>query len=825
MEKKQLFNQMENLYPVSKTLKFELLPIGETEQNILENRILEVDEDKNENAKKVKKIMDDFHKKYITHQLTGYRLTGLDAYYDMYIKKEKTDEEFEMLRHLEDVLRKEISNQLSNSDIFNTLDKKDMIEKNLHTFLKEEGRENEIYLVEKFHKFTSYFTNYFVIRKRIYSDEAKLPSLSYRLINENLPLYIKNMEIFKKIEEVMNIDEKIKNDLKEITHGKDIQDYFAISGFNDTLIQKGIEEYNAVLGGIKKDNKTQIKGLNVIINEYNQKAEKNMRIPKLNMLYNQILSTEEKLSFQIHQFTNDQELVDSIAQMQNMIESNCFSNGIEKVCTMLSQLDRYDLNHIYINSRNLFQLSQNIYHDWKVLTDAIQHHYDKTHFKDNTKMTKAYLNKRSNELKKITDYSINDLSTYVNDYDEKHKDKIISYFIDLGNSKKYVEKIMMTYHEISQFMNESYGDARSFMKNDDTISLFKNYLDTIKEYQEFVYSLMPINQNKEMDMEFYSILFEVKHVLENVIDLYNQSRNYLTQKDYSTNKIKLNFNNSTLLNGWDMNKEIESSGTLFEKDGCYYLGILNGRQKGLFQNIVKADNEKCFRKMQYKLLPSPNKMLPKVFFSKSRKDEFGVKDDFLEKYKKGLYKKGPQFDIGFCRELIDFYKGALNKHPEWRNFDFSFKDTREYNDISEFYREVEMQGYKVTFQDIPESYIMQLVQDNKLYLFKIYNKDFSQYSKGKMNLHTMYWKALFDEKNLQKPIYKLNGNAEIFYRKASLNTKETAIHPANHRVMNKNPLNKKKQSVFNYDLIKNKRYTENKFFFHVPLTMNFNHNK
>lgn len=821
MKKNQVFHQFENLYPVSKTLKFELLPVGETERHILENRILESDEDKNENAKKVKKIMDDYHKKYITHQLKDFRLTGLDTYYELYIKQEKTDEEFETLRNLESVLRKEITNQLSNSDVFNTLDKKDMIEKNLPIFLKEENRENEIYLVEKFHKFTSYFTNYFISRKKIYSDEAKASSLSYRLINENLPLYIKNMEIFKRIEEAMIIDENMRKDLKEITHDKDIEDYFTIDGFNDTFIQKGIEEYNAVLGGIKKDNKTQIKGLNVIINEYNQKAKKDMRIPKLNMLYNQILSTEEKLSFLIHQFSNDQELIDSTAQMQNMIETTCFANGVEKVCTMLSRLTTYDLKHIYINKRNLSQLSQNIYHDWKVITDAINHHYDQTHLKDNAKMTKTYLTKRTNELKKITDYSIDELSTYVNDYDEKHKDKIVSYFMELGHNKKYAEKIMMSYHEISHMINQSYGEARDFMKNDETISLFKNYLDTIKEYQEFVYSLMPINQNNELDMNFYSVLFEVKQVLENVIDLYNQSRNYLTQKAYSPHKIKLNFNNSTLLSGWDMNKEIESSGMLFEKDGYYYLGLLNGREKGLFQNIIHDDNEKCFRKMQYKLLPSPNKMLPKVFFSKSRKDEFGVDEELLEKYKKGYYKKGPQFDIGFCRELIDFYKESLNKHPEWKNFGFQFKDTEEYNDISEFYRDVETQGYKVTFQDIPESYMMQLVKENKLYLFKIYNKDFSKYSKGKMNLHTMYWKALFSESNLQNPVYKLNGNAELFYRKASLSVKETAVHPANHKIDNKNPLNEKKQSVFNYDLIKDKRYTENKFFFHVPLTMNF----
>ena len=35
-------------------------------------------------------------------------------------------------------------------------------------------------------------------------------------------------------------------------------------------------------------------------------------------------------------------------------------------------------------------------------------------------------------------------------------------------------------------------------------------------------------------------------------------------------------------------------------------------------------------------------------------------------------------------------------------------------------------------------------------------------------MHTMYWKALFSEENLANLVYKLNGQAEIFYRKESI---------------------------------------------------------
>ena len=83
----------------------------------------------------------------------------------------------------------------------------------------------------------------------------------------------------------------------------------------------------------------------------------------------------------------------------------------------------------------------------------------------------------------------------------------------------------------------------------------------------------------------------------------------------------------------------------------------------------------------------------------------------------------------------------------------------------------------------------------------------------------MYWKMLFDKRNLENVVYKLNGEAEMFYRPASL--KNPVIHKANEAVKNKNPLNEKKWNIFTYDLIKDKRYTVDKFFLHVPLTMNF----
>lgn len=248
---------------------------------------------------------------------------------------------------------------------------------------------------------------------------------------------------------------------------------------------------------------------------------------------------------------------------------------------------------------------------------------------------------------------------------------------------------------------------------------------------------------------------------------------------------------------------------------------MNKKANRIFDVDVTPSDGDCYEKIDYKLLPGANKMLPKVFFSKSRIDEFAPSDAIISSYKRGTHKKGPDFSLSDCHRLIDFFKDSINKHEDWSKFGFHFSNTQTYEDISGFYREVEQQGYMLTSHRVSEAYINQMVDEGKLFLFRIWNKDFSEYSKGTPNLHTLYWRMLFDERNLADVVYKLNGQAEVFYRKASIKAENRIIHPAHRPIENKNALNKKLTSTFDYDLIKDRRFTVDKFQFHVPITINF----
>jgi len=102
------------------------------------------------------------------------------------------------------------------------------------------------------------------------------------------------------------------------------------------------------------------------------------------------------------------------------------------------------------------------------------------------------------------------------------------------------------------------------------------------------------------------------------------------------------------------------------------------------------ENDAKWGKMEYFLLPGPNKMLPKCLLPKSNRKKYGATDEILKIYKDDSFKKGDKFSKEALWKLIDFYKDALKKYKEWKVFEFDFLETQKYEDISQFYKDVEI---------------------------------------------------------------------------------------------------------------------------------------
>ncbi len=814
-----------NLYSLSKTIKFELKPVGKTLEFINKNGLLDQDEHRADSYIKVKKIIDDYHKAFIEISLRDFKLKydDIEAYFSYYVIKNKEENQKKAFANIQTSLRKQIASCLKDNDL-GRLFGKELIKEDLINFVKTN---EERLLVEEFKDFTTYFKGFHENRKNMYSEENKSTSIAYRLINENLPKFIDNITIFEKVRNTSIEDDfkTIYSDLEGYLNVVSIEDVFNLNYFTEVLTQTQIDVYNAIIGGKSFDDGRKIKGLNEYINLYNQtQKDKSKRLPKLKVLFKQILSDRNAISYIPEEFKNDNEVLLSIEKVYQDLNQEVFNKKKEgefSLKELLLNIKDFELEKIYLrNDLSLTDISQKHLGNWEIINKAIANDYAIKNPKTAKESEEKYNEKVKKYLNSFDSFSIQ----FINDCLEDKSKKIEVYFSLCKNkdNKNLFEQIEQNYNTIKDLLNTEYPENKNLSQDKDNVEKIKIFLDSIKEMQWFIKPLLERGEVSEKDERFYAEFSSMWKLLDDSITLlYNKVRNYMTKKPYSEEKIKLNFENSTLLDGWDLNKESDNTSVILKKDGLYYLCIMNKKHNHIFDNKNIKSNGVCFEKMDYKLLPGANKMLPKVFFSNSRIKEFNPSEKLIENYKNDTHKKGETFNIKDCRDLIDFYKSSIQKHEDWSKFNFNFSETNTYNDLSGFYREVEQQGYKITFRNVSEEYINTLVEEGKLYLFQIYNKDFSSYSKGTPNMHTLYWKMLFDEENLKNVVYKLNGQAEVFFRKSSIKEENRIIHKANNPIQNKNEQNHKKVSLFDYDITKDKRYTIDKFQFHVPITINF----
>jgi CRISPR-associated protein Cpf1 len=197
--------QFTNLYPVSKTLRFELQPIGRTKENIERSGILQRDEQRAEDYKKVKEFIDEYHKQFIKERLWDFQLPlkgegkrdSLEEYQALYELSKRTEAQEAEFTEIKDNLRAIIVKRLTEKGSpYERIYNKELIREDLIDFLESEEDKD---IVRQFADFTTYFTGFHENRKNMYSAEEKSTAIAYRLIHQNLPKFMDNMKSFSKI--------------------------------------------------------------------------------------------------------------------------------------------------------------------------------------------------------------------------------------------------------------------------------------------------------------------------------------------------------------------------------------------------------------------------------------------------------------------------------------------------------------------------------------------------------------------------------------------------------------------------------------------------
>lgn len=830
--------QFINCYPLSKTLQFSLIPVGKTDDNFNKKLLLERDKQRAENYEKVKGYIDRFHKEYIESVLVNARVEKIDEYADLYWKSNKNDSDAKAMESLENDMRKQISKQLKSNARYKRLFGKELICEDLPSFLTDkEERET----VECFRSFTTYFKGFNTNRENMYSSDEKSTAIAYRCINDNLPRFLDNVKSFQKVFDNLSDETitKLNTDLYN-TFGRNIEDIFSVDYFEFVLAQSGIDIYNSMIGGYTCSDGTKIQGLNECINLYNKqdaKNEKSKRLPLMKQLYKQILSEKDSVSFIPEKFNSDNEVLLSI---EDYYSSHI--GDLDLLTELLQSLNTYNANGIFVKSgAAVSDISNGAFNSWNVLRSGWNEKYETLHPVTSKTKLDNYIEKRDKIYKAIKSFSLFELQSLGNENGNEITDWYIS------SSKECNSKIKEAYLQARELLKSDYEKSynKRLSKNGKATELVKNLLDAIKDFQHLVKSLNGTGKEENKDELFYGKLTSYYDSIADIDRLYDKVRNYITQKPYSKDKIKLNFDNPTFLKGWALGNEFANSAQLLKDGDNYYLAIMD---KELKNNIPKKYNsptneEDMLQKIIYQQAADPSKDIPNLLVidgvtvkKNGRREKTGIhagENIILENLRntylpdninrirkeKTFSTSSENFSKDDLYEYIQYYICRAQEY--YSSYNFTFKNASEYKSFPEFLYHVNSQAYQISYDNISKKQIMELVDNGYIYLFQIYNKDFSKYSKGTPNLHTLYFKMLFDERNLSNVVYKLNGEAEMFYREASINDKEKITHQANQPIKNKNPDNEKKESTFEYDIIKDKRFTKRQFSLHVPITINF----
>ena len=844
-------------YSLSKTLRFRLVPIGKTDEFISRQQFIESDERRNSESKKIKGFIDQYHKAFIQDVLSHIKLPTekVEALYDWYAEKSDDPNRKIQIETLQKELREHIVTAFKNDGRFGNLFKAEMIKELLPDFLTDE---NDLYVVNRFRDFTTYFTNFQTNRKNMYSDEEKSTAIAFRIVNQNLFKLFDNHSTFtKKVTTILpaEVITNIERDFSDVLSGVRLKDFFSLDNISRTLSQNTIEAYNAVIGGrVKEGEKKAIKGVNQYINEHNQVCEKGERIPKMKPLFNQILSDRNHVSFTIEQFSSAKEAITAIKN----VFAEVVLEKVELIEKLIKKMPDYNLNGIYIKvGKDTSTVSQRLFGDFNAISDAMLADWINKNPQGKSKST-SYDKKKDEYVKSLSSISLQAINNL------QLGEPVQTYFMAMGEqntaSQQEIclgDRIRNAYTEFeSKFHNDAQHSDEYLRTN---VEVVKPLLDLVKQFLWFVKPLLGSGDEAEKDEQFYDEFMPAYELLDQEITpLYNKVRNFATKKSYSTDKIKINFENVSLLAGWDKNKESDRASIILMKEGRYYLGVFNKEDMSVREIKREWPSEgECYQKMVYKFTPDLSKMLPKCTTQlKEVKNHFEKNNDTYTLFNAGTFNRPllitrEVFELNNVTDKKSKLKKIQKSYPEktgdyegyrhavrtWIRFcmDFlhAYNSTAIYNlneieanldnftSIDEFYQAVNGKLYQISFENVSASYVDSLVNEGKMYLFQIYNKDFSPNSTGKPNLHTIYWNMVFHPDNLSDVVYKLNGGAEIFFRPMSI--KNTIVHKANVPIENKSGYNKqhKPHSTFSYDIAKDRRFTRNQYEFHVPIDLNF----
>ncbi|MGB4253610.1 MAG: hypothetical protein WBJ22_00605, partial [Minisyncoccales bacterium] len=403
------FNKFTKQYQLSKTLRFELKPVGKT-INFLDE-VIKKDKTINESYNQAKFYFDMLHREFIESALQKEKAENINfqefakIFYrqNQIIKKNKNEKKdrkeiqnevnksqriidegrknlYKQIRKIFDKkaenwkmqykdklkksdLKQKGINFLMSAGILKILEDKFPPEKNEEfkkqnwpsLYIKDQLTGQQVYIFEKFEKFTTYLTKFQKTRENLYADNGESASVITRIVS-NFEIFLRNKEVF---------ENKYQNNYQEI--GFSTTDIFNIDYYLNCLTQPGIEKlknqsedkisYNKIIGEINKK-----------IKEYRDKNPKEKgKLPLLRKLDRQILGAVEKEEELIKATKDKNENELFLERFKEFINEN--KKRTPKAIALMNALAngefQDDLNGIYLKQSAINTISRKWFSDWR----------------------------------------------------------------------------------------------------------------------------------------------------------------------------------------------------------------------------------------------------------------------------------------------------------------------------------------------------------------------------------------------------------------------------------------------------------------------------
>ena len=838
------FSGLKAIYPISKTLCFRLIPVGKTEEHMKTNKIFEDIDALAANYVVVKGVADRIHKKFIENTLTGLRLKytsegnndSLQEYAEVYFSKPETlegekkgTERDEKLALIAANLKATIGNAFSSAmcdektSMFKALSGKQLFSEFMPKVIDanpdQEAREKERAALTYFKGYTSYMQDYTKIRLMAYDHEQKGITIPNRVIEDNLPIHLNNIKIKERVPaellaEAMD-DPDFQSILDNFYPGATIDELFSVSAYSFLMPQSAITGYNAAIGGVSISPTKRIIGLNERIKMFND-AHPKEKAPLFQKLKKQVLSDRESLSIVPEKYNSYNDIVEAMDTVFVKIE-HTMPDNFTTVCT------EHDPSAVYINAKYVNAYSGSVYNSSKTLATALKALLKKENPKGERQGQKAYGEQIEKMYKGMKAVSISRIAEAMSLSGDKTVEDSLNAF------KRYcLNSIMKGYVDAMSSWKELNDCVHNAMPLTDKHrslglrGLIKLCLDQMNDVFRAVAIFNETQvQDNPTDTDFYeSLVNPFSELREEFIPMYNSVRNFMTKKPYSTKKSIVKFRSPMTLEGWDRNKLPENRGILLTKGKEIYLGILVDRK---LMDGFKPEKDSDWKVLDVSLIAGASKALGKVFQDSTGTGNLARYNPSPEvlslryKTKNDGYPTS-KYTKKEVETMVSFYQKCLNINPKWKEMNIVTRPAREYNTMQEFYDDIDRQNIKMSLLPISEQFINEAEQNGSLYLFRVTCQDMSEHHHGKDGNFKVLIEEALSERNMSTGLIKICGGAAIYFRpKSILNPKVT--HPAGVPIANKNPDNPNRTRTLPYDLIKDRRFTEDRYMFHIPVTI------